>query len=642
MATLALSTVGTLFGGPVGGAIGSLVGQSIDQQIFGSPRRGPRLGDLSVQTSSYGTQIPRIYGTMRVAGSIVWSTDLVQSGETSGAKGQPDTTFSYSVSFAVALASRPLVEVRRIWADGKLLRGAAGDFKVSTEFRFYDGRESQEIDPLIGSIEGPNNTPAYRGIALAVFENLELAEYGNRIPFLTFEVVADEAPPLLGAVLQDASAGLVDCDETTSIGGYAAMGPSISAAVEPIVETFGIDLREEGSILRSSSTTPAQTVIDDDLGCSADNGRVTRFERAQTRARSSPSSLSLSYYEAQRDYQLGLSHSDVIDQFGTEAKIELPGVLGASDARTLTEDMMARRWARRDKLVLRLPPRFITLGPGAQIELTNSPIRWQVHRSTVDGMVAVVELRPVWRTQAALAADPGRALATHDVVAGELSMALLELPDLRGEPASSPTLYLAASTPTAGWKPVPVEVSCGAFMASSRTAGRKAVMGHAATRLTGDSVAVQLIDVDQWLNSCDDHDLTGGANLALIGDELLQFAEVQPLGAGRFRLTRLRRGLAGTERALAGHAIGDLFLLINPRSMQPIALPDGARGSVVTVTRPTTGVRAATTLRSRQSRVREQAAAVAAAPGGTAIDTGVHEVIVQILGALRQRGLMDA
>jgi len=304
--------------------------------------------------------------------------------------------------------------------------------------------------------------------------------------------------------------------------------------------------------------------------------------------------------------------------------------------------MMARRWARRDKLVLRLPPRFITLGPGAQIELTNSPIRWQVHRSTVDGMVAVVELRPVWRTQAALAADPGRALATHDVVAGELSMALLELPDLRGEPASSPTLYLAASTPTAGWKPVPVEVSCGAFMASSRTAGRKAVMGHAATRLTGDSVAVQLIDVDQWLNSCDDHDLTGGANLALIGDELLQFAEVQPLGAGRFRLTRLRRGLAGTERALAGHAIGDLFLLINPRSMQPIALPDGARGSVVTVTRPTTGVRAATTLRSRQSRVREQAAAVAAAPGGTAIDTGVHEVIVQILGALRQRGLMDA
>ena len=77
MATLVLSTVGTMLGGPVGGAIGSLLGQSIDQQLLGTgPRHGPRLGDLSVQSSSYGSPIPKLFGTMRVAGSIVWSTDL--------------------------------------------------------------------------------------------------------------------------------------------------------------------------------------------------------------------------------------------------------------------------------------------------------------------------------------------------------------------------------------------------------------------------------------------------------------------------------------------------------------------------------------------------------------------------------------
>ena len=68
MATLVLSSVGTALGGPVGAAIGSLIGHSIDQQLFGGgPKQGPRLGDLSVQTSSYGTAIPRIYGRMRVA-----------------------------------------------------------------------------------------------------------------------------------------------------------------------------------------------------------------------------------------------------------------------------------------------------------------------------------------------------------------------------------------------------------------------------------------------------------------------------------------------------------------------------------------------------------------------------------------------
>src|SRR5690348_10514631 len=99
MATLVLSTVGSALGGPVGGAIGALIGQSIDQQLLAPTRQGPRLGDLSVQTSSYGTQIPRVYGSMRVAGTVVWATDLVESEQTTGAKGQPDVTYSYSVSF---------------------------------------------------------------------------------------------------------------------------------------------------------------------------------------------------------------------------------------------------------------------------------------------------------------------------------------------------------------------------------------------------------------------------------------------------------------------------------------------------------------------------------------------------------------
>ena len=61
MATLVLSTVGMALAGPVGGLLGSLVGQSIDQQLLGGgPRKGPRLGDLSVQTSSYGSAVPRI------------------------------------------------------------------------------------------------------------------------------------------------------------------------------------------------------------------------------------------------------------------------------------------------------------------------------------------------------------------------------------------------------------------------------------------------------------------------------------------------------------------------------------------------------------------------------------------------------
>src|SRR5204863_1429544 len=126
------------------------------------------------------------------------------------------------------------------------LRGEEGDFKVSTVFRFYDGSEDQILDPLIASVEGIPSTPAYRGLALAVFENLELAAYGNRIPFLTFEVSADDEPPTVATILCDAAASAITADGGPSVIGYAAYGASIKAGLSPLVESFGIDLFDDG------------------------------------------------------------------------------------------------------------------------------------------------------------------------------------------------------------------------------------------------------------------------------------------------------------------------------------------------------------------------------------------------------------
>ena len=207
MATLILTAAGTALGGPVGGALGALVGQQLDGAIFApKARHGPRLGDLAVQTSSYGTAIPKIFGTIRVAGTVIWATDLIESRSEAGGKGRPRTvSYSYSASFAVALSARPILSVGRIWADGKLLRGAASDFKSAATFRLHDGGEDQAVDPLIAAAEGIGQTPAFRGLAYAVFENFGLEDFGNRIPSLTFEVAADPGPVDIGGIARELS-----------------------------------------------------------------------------------------------------------------------------------------------------------------------------------------------------------------------------------------------------------------------------------------------------------------------------------------------------------------------------------------------------------------------------------------------------
>jgi Gene Transfer Agent (GTA)-like protein/putative tail protein len=210
MAALVLSAAGSAAGkavfGPAGAIagrlIGALAGNAIDRALFGSRRdvsvEGPRLADLAVMASTEGAPIPRVYGRARLPGQVIWATNLeevVSSTATSqpsggsGGKGMgggstvttTTTTYSYFANLAVGLCEGPIGAVLRVWADGKPL-----DLSGLT-IRTYTGNETQTPDPLIVAKEG--DVPAYRGLAYVVFERLPLANFGNRIPQMSFEVV---------------------------------------------------------------------------------------------------------------------------------------------------------------------------------------------------------------------------------------------------------------------------------------------------------------------------------------------------------------------------------------------------------------------------------------------------------------------
>jgi hypothetical protein len=195
MATLVLGAAGGALGsvfGPAGAilgrAAGALAGYTLDQMLFGKRRRieGPRLAELDVQASTEGAAIPRVYGRARLTGEIIWATKFeeVEETEGSGGKGGPQvttTTFTYFANFAVGLCEGPISRVGRIWADGKLLDQAAFTSRV------HVGDETQDADSLILAKED-GEAPAYRGTAYVVFERMPLADFGNRIPQLSFEV----------------------------------------------------------------------------------------------------------------------------------------------------------------------------------------------------------------------------------------------------------------------------------------------------------------------------------------------------------------------------------------------------------------------------------------------------------------------
>lgn len=661
MATLVLSTVGTVLGGPVGGAIGALLGQSIDQELLAPASRGPRLGDLSVQSSSYGTQVPRIYGSMRVAGSVIWATDLSESTATTGAKGQPDAVYSYSVSLAVGLSSRRIQSIKRIWADGKLLRGEGGDFKVSTTFRSYDGSDDQPVDPLIASIEGIASTPAYRGLALAVFEGLELAEFGNRIPFLTFEIVADAQPLTVGDILADASGGAIAADNAQSILGYAAYGASVARAVKPLVDCMGVDLFDDGAQLRSAQTGPI-AISDSELGNAADGEPAAKIEREQAPARDVPASLRLNYYDSKLDYQSGDARATAGELIGNEEEMELPAVLDAATAKSLVQQMIARLWADRDKVTLRLPPAYLALEPGTTLELPISPRLWVVETVMIEFFVAVLQLRPARTTIGMLAADPGRIVANPDVVPEDIVLALLDTPAALSS-GNGPSLTLAASTATPGWRSWAVEISVGDQGSLIRTAARKSKLGRALTALPPDqaeetSIVVEMVDPSQWLVSCDEAALAWGANTAILGKEVVQFADAIPIGPGQFELSGILRARDGTEWAMEQHSAGEWFLLIESDTLRVIELPSWSVGSEAVVN--TVGAAPGSSpaqaivgpgalspllgsalLLEGLQVVGARRSAIPWPAGGATVDSEARTALEEVLNALREHGLIE-
>ncbi|HZF95764.1 MAG TPA: phage tail protein [Allosphingosinicella sp.] len=586
MATLILTTVGSVFGGPVGAAVGAVIGQAIDRRVFApKARHGPRLGDLSVQTSSYGSQIPKLFGTMRVAGTVIWATDLVETRTRSGGgKGRPKTVgYSYAGNFAVALSSRRVTAVRRIWADGKLLRGAGGDFKTKLgDFRLHGGGEDQDADPLIASAEGIGLAPAYRGLAYAVFEDLQLEDYGNRIPSLSFEIEADAEPPAIGAIASELSGGAIADGGTPSVSGYAATGDSVRSAVEALADVVPLTLVDGGASLVLGTPAAAAAAIGR-ADCSA------APEISRRAAGSVAGEVSLGFYDPARDHQAGLQRAFRDGPTARADSRALAAAVWADEAKGFAEARLSWLWAARSTAKLRLSWRRLGLRPGSVVTLEKEPGHWLVERWLLGPVTVDLELtRLPGREGAVPGASSGRPVSEPDIVHGPTVLRLFDLP----LPSEGPEPWLAAvaAGTSPGWRRALLTVSFdgGSSWQDLGPTAQPAVIGTAMNAPAGASGAlfddrnvldVELLHAGMDLEGRSDSALAGGANLAVLGSELVQFGRAQRVGERRYRLSRLLRGRRGTEWAAGAHVAGEAFVLLERDSILAIPVPPGAVGA---------------------------------------------------------------
>lgn len=603
MATLVLGAVGTLIGGPVGGAIGALVGRQIDGAAFGAGglREGPRLKDLAITTSSYGQPLPRHFGRMRVAGSVIWATDLNENRETSGGgKGKPKTTtYSYSSSFAVALASRPIESVGRIWADGDLLRGAAGDLKTGGALRIYTGHGDQTPDPLIASAEGAS-CPAFRNCAYAVFEDLDLADFGNRIPALTFEVFADHGPVALDALIAPMPQASAQGAAFTQMEGYShesgALRSQLAAidALFPLVCACGGGALEIGPAeVFASTATPLPPAV------AGKDSEAFGSAAGHSRERAAPDAApdAIRYYDIERDYQPGLQRSEGVPVTAASRTLELPAALRPDGARALVTAASRRvRWTR-DRIVWRVAELDPAIQPGDLVRAPGIDGVWRIAAwEWRDGAIELelIRLPPVQGS--APPGEPGLPGLPPDALPWSTHLRAFELPwDGVGD-SSVPATFAAASAGGASWRGAALYADRSGVLEPLGATGRaRSTSGALTAPLAGSpalllergaALTAELIADDLGFASAEADALAAGANRLLIGGEIVQFALAERIGERGWQLSGLLRGRGGTEAAAqAGHPAGTPATLLDD-SLVPIALggpPGGATPAIAAI-----------------------------------------------------------
>jgi hypothetical protein len=310
------------------------------------------------------------------------------------------TDYAYYGSFAALLCKGPIVGIRRLWLNSKLVVNLGGDADAQTRqnslkfladnVRVYLGTDDQMPDPLMQVKLGIENTPAYRHRAYLVFDDLALSEdYGSSIPAVTAEVLTCGSVEYPGAANL---AGIVYaiCDrvglteDEIEVGELFApvTGYWINSAVEArehlgeLQQVFFYDVMEsQGRIKFISQRRPgvAQRIPMDSLaGHEFGQDLPQRFTERRKQETELPQQVTLKFLDPNVEYREAAQRSPV--KGGTLSRnaesVTVPVAMTASEAKTIADKMLFLAWMRRRSFEFSLLPQHLRLEPGDLVEVS--------------------------------------------------------------------------------------------------------------------------------------------------------------------------------------------------------------------------------------------------------------------------------
>lgn len=606
MATLILGAVGSYFGGPIGGFLGSALGSYIDSAylmpaLFPRPKiEGPRIDDKSVQLASEGSPMRWAVGPLnRSAGTVIWRSDLkyVKEEKKVGSSGSSQKFVTYQtfvdVAIHIADAERfPVNAIRKIWADGKLIWDGTTLSRAGS-LTFYDGSQT-EPDPIYEAVRGVGHTPAFMGSAYAMIGDLSFSQNNNHIPLIEFliEQVPDcSCAEAISTILTYGGFEPTEFDGSRipyCFKGMVVNGPQVLADVlNPVFIAYGLTAYEENDklVVVPRGAEDTYVLTEDQLSAheeGAPDSTQWPIDWEDRSDRKILSNVQVRFVSKDLDLQAGSERQfRATNTFENTVSMDIPITMDSAEARALARRLLWQDEVTRFSTTFSLPPSYIWLHEGSVLRVTRDGITYDLFVQNVKRgdnylvqVEAVVQIAEVF-TQ--------RGVSSGSSISGTLQPPpattgwVVDCPALTADQYEDTGVYIAIcnTVVTDKWVGAACYVSSDdvnyvwveSLPVESTLGTVTSFMDSGPTGIWDDTNVIEVTLVNGALTSCTVDECLLGKNRAAIrtqdGDwEVIGFVNASLTATGTYQLSKLLRGLRGTEHLVGSHAPGDAFILM--------------------------------------------------------------------------------
>lgn len=294
-----------------------------------------------------------------------------------------------------------------------------------------------------------------------------------------------------------------------------------------------------------------------------------------------PQNVDVNFIHHLKDYKIGNQHAKRhATSSQQQAMLSFPIVMDNRQAVQIAEKQLYQSWLGRSQYQLTLPMKYAQLEPTDCIDIQQGNVTHHLRITRIDfGYPGLLQIQAVAHDQSIYQATNTTKLETSSTptlpTVSPTKHLLLDLPALPSEHTDTARLYLAATGLSESWQGMALYQSHDQEHSYHQVASttEPTIMGQAATYLdigptthrdVENTVEVVLLGNSE-LESTTFDALLNGANLAIIGQELIQFETATLLAPHHYQLSGLLRGRFGTEWAVNNHLQGEAFVLIDHR-----------------------------------------------------------------------------